>query len=70
MKRVVNKFNIENAYLLIDGNFFLNYNSYKELLSIALEGIEYGVTTGRGRTVNWLNLDKLIDAINISGTAD
>ena len=42
----------------------------KELMSIAVEGKEYGVTTGRGRTVNWLNLDKLVDAINISGTTD
>jgi len=31
-------------------------------------GMEYGVTTGRRRIVNWLNLDKLIDAINLSGT--
>ena len=30
MKRVVDKFNMENAYLLIDGNFSLNYKSYKE----------------------------------------
>jgi len=31
-------------------------------------GEEYGSTTGRKRIVNWLNLDKLIKAINISGT--
>lgn len=31
-------------------------------------GQEYGVTTGRRRIVNWLNLDKLIQAINLSGT--
>lgn len=31
-------------------------------------GKEYGVTTGRKRKVNWLNLDLLIKAINISGT--
>ena len=31
-------------------------------------GQEFGVTTGRIRKVNWLNLDKLIKAINISGT--
>jgi len=30
MKRVVDKFNMENAYLLIDGNFSLNYKSYRE----------------------------------------
>lgn len=31
-------------------------------------GEEYGTTTGRRRKVNWLNLDMLIDATNISGT--
>lgn len=33
-------------------------------------GQEYGVTTGRRRIVNWLNLDKLIEAINLSGTTN
>lgn len=31
------------------------------------EGGEYGTTTGRKRLANWLNLDKLIAAINLSG---
>ena len=40
-----------------------------ELLSQIIDkGEEYGATTGRKRKVNWLNLDKLIKAINISGT--
>ena len=39
-----------------------------ELSKIADYGQEYGTTTGRKRKVNWLNLDKLIQAINISGT--
>jgi adenylosuccinate synthase len=30
-------------------------------------GKEYGTTTGKKRKVNWLNVDKLIDAIRISG---
>jgi adenylosuccinate synthase len=37
---------------------------------VILEGKEYGTTTGRMRKVNWLNLDKLISAINISGCTD
>ena len=41
-----------------------------ELLSIADKGQEYGVTTGRRRKVNWLNLDKLVKAIQISGVTD
>ena len=31
-------------------------------------GQEYGVTTGRRRKVNWLDLTKLIKAVNITGT--
>ncbi len=38
------------------------------LKKIAEVGQEYGSTTGRLRKVNWLNLDKLENAINISGT--
>ena len=30
--------------------------------------MEYGTTTGRRRKVNWLDLNKLKEAINISGT--
>ena len=40
----------------------------KDLKLIGDIGEEYGVTTGRRRIVNWLNIDKLIEAINISGT--
>ena len=42
----------------------------EELLLIIKEGKEYGTTTNRMRKVNWLNLDKLIKSINISGTTD
>ena len=38
-----------------------------ELLAIADAGQEYGVTTGRRRKVNWLNLDKLIDSCKLTG---
>ena len=33
-------------------------------------GQEYGVTTGRRRKVNWLNLDKLIEAVEVGGATD
>ena len=39
-----------------------------ELNRIGNIGEEYGTTTGRKRTVNYLNVDKLIRAINLSGT--
>jgi adenylosuccinate synthase len=41
-----------------------------ELMSIVKEGCEIGTTTGRIRKTNWLNLDKLLVAINISGVTD
>ena len=34
------------------------------------QGQEYCTTTGGKRKANWLNLNMLIDAINISGTTD
>ena len=40
----------------------------QELKKIGEYGEEYGVTTGRKRKVNWLNLDKLIEATQYSGT--
>ena len=41
-----------------------------ELYNLAISGNEYGVSTGRLRKTNWLNIDKLIMAINMSGTTD
>lgn len=39
-----------------------------ELKQIAEVGKEYGSTTNRMRRVNWLNLDKMIKAIKLTGT--
>ena len=41
-----------------------------ELTKIGMLGQEYGVTTGRRRKVNWLNLSKLVQSVNISGCTD
>jgi len=41
-----------------------------ELMSIVKTGGEIGTTTGRIRKTNWLNLDKLIIASQISGVTD
>lgn len=51
----------------VDPDFPPELHNNKELELIAKEGKEFGVTTGRGRIVNYLNLDKLIEAINITG---
>lgn len=41
-----------------------------ELDSIIQKGEEFGTTTGRKRLVNWLNLDKLIESMRISGCTE
>ena len=52
----------------IDPDFPEELYDDEELMVIGELGKEFGVTTGRKRKVNWLNLDKLVEAINISGT--
>ena len=42
----------------------------EHLNTIIEEGKEYGSTTGRKRKANWLNLDRLIHSINISGATE
>jgi adenylosuccinate synthase len=42
----------------------------KELDAVLQAGGEYGTTTGRKRLVNWLNLDKLIESISLSGCTE
>jgi len=54
----------------IDPEFPETLLDVEELQQIGEEGREYGTTTGRKRIVNYLNVDKLINAINISGTTD
>ncbi len=54
----------------IDPDFPDSLFEDEDLNKIGELGHEYGVTTQRKRKVNWLNLDKLIMAVNISGTTD
>ena len=42
----------------------------EDLNKIIEYGEEYGSTTGRKRLVNWLNLDKMIQAICLSGCTE
>ena len=54
----------------IDPEFPESLLDDKELAQIGELGEEYGVTTGRRRKVSWLNMDKLVKSINISGTTN
>tara|TARA_B100001287_G_scaffold276862_1_gene290273 strand:- start:3543 stop:4583 length:1041 start_codon:yes stop_codon:yes gene_type:complete len=51
----------------IDPEFPESLFENEELKLIGNIGEEYGVTTGRKRKVKWLNMKKLIEAIQISG---
>lgn len=42
----------------------------QELNQVLEAGAEFGTTTGRKRLVNWLNLDKLIAAMQLSGCTE
>ena len=52
----------------VDPEFSDDLLTDSNLSKIAKIGNEFGATTGRTRKVNWLNLDKLIKSITISGT--
>ena len=52
----------------VDPNFGDNLLEDTDLNNIAIIGNEFGSVTGRSRKVNWLNIEKLIESINISGT--
>ena len=39
-----------------------------ELISVIQQGNEFGTTTGRMRKVNWININKLVKAINTTGS--
>ena len=63
MKRVVNKFNIENAYLLIDGNFFLNYNSYKE--QSIIKGDDKSLSIAAASIIAKVHRDRLMKKLSL-----
>jgi adenylosuccinate synthase len=42
----------------------------QELDAVLQAGGEFGTTTGRKRLVNWLNLDKLIQSMKLSGCTE
>ena len=51
----------------VDPDFPEELLNDNELMEIGNIGKEIGVKTGRIRKVNWLNLNRLINAINLSG---
>lgn len=70
IRRIYGAAKIYDTRVGVDPDFPDTLLEDDNLNKIAIEGNEFGTTTGRARKVNWLNMDKLIEAINVSGTTD
>ena len=63
MKRVLDKFNMENAYLLIDGNFSLNYKSYRE--QSVIKGDDKSLSIAAASIIAKVHRDRLMKKLSI-----
>ena len=63
MKRVVDKFNLKNAQLIIDGNFSLNYKSYKE--QSVIKGDNKSLSIAAASIIAKVHRDRLMKKLSI-----
>tara|TARA_Y100001970_G_scaffold283507_1_gene398786 strand:- start:10265 stop:10888 length:624 start_codon:yes stop_codon:yes gene_type:complete len=63
MKRVIDKFGIKNAYLLIDGNFSLNYKSYKE--QSIVKGDDRSLSIAAASIIAKVHRDRIMKKLSI-----
>ena len=63
MKRVVDKFNIKNAQLIIDGNFSLSYKSYKE--KSVIKGDDKSLSIAAASIIAKVHRDRLMKKLSI-----
>jgi len=70
IKRIYGAVKIYDTRAGKDPYFPKELSNDEDLIKIGELGEEYGVTTGRKRAVNWLNVDKLIQSINITGSTN
>ena len=63
MKRVINKFNLKNATLIIDGNFSLNYKSYKE--QSIIQGDNKSLSIAAASIIAKVHRDRLMKKLSI-----
>ena len=63
MKRVVDKFNLKNAQLIIDGNFSLNYKSYKE--QSIINGDNKSLSIAAASIIAKVHRDRLMKKLSI-----
>jgi ribonuclease HII len=63
MKRVVDKFNLQSAQLIIDGNFSLNYKSYKE--KSVIKGDDKSLSIAAASIIAKVHRDRLMKKLSI-----
>jgi len=63
MKRAVDKFNMENVYLLIDGNFSLNYKSYRE--QSVIKGDDKSLSIAAASIIAKVHRDRLMKKLSL-----
>ena len=63
MKRVVDKFYMKNAYLLIDGNFSLNYKSYRE--QSVIKGDDKSLSIAAASIIAKVHRDRLMKKLSL-----
>ena len=63
MKRVIDKFNFKNVQLIIDGNFSLNYKSYKEQSVIKGDDKSFSIATAS--IIAKVHRDRLMKKLSI-----
>ena len=63
MKRVMDKFNLKNSYLIIDGNFSLNYKSYKE--QSIINGDNKSLSIAAASIIAKVHRDRLMKKLSI-----
>ena len=62
MKRVVDKFYMENASLIIDGNFLLKYKTYKE--QSVIKGDQKSLSIGAASIIAKVHRDRLMKMLS------
>ena len=60
MKRVIEKFNLENPHLIIDGNFSLNYQNEKSIIS----GDKRSLSIASASIIAKVHRDRLMSILN------
>ena len=64
MRRVIDKFNFENPHLIIDGNFSLNYQNEKSIIS----GDKKSLSIASASIIAKVHRDRLMGILNTKFT--